>query len=280
MIALSARFFGIVLGLALLTCLAYAEAAPSDEQARALAIEIVAKANGISKTELTTKRMEGLEDNLFFSQEKILGRIRKGAYFYKVENGGWQITPNDVTYRAPSRSWYVAVSTTAGETFGLFGFKDANDAFSRLVGKIPVELKDAVEASIFAKFYVEAVYQARANVVYDELWLRHQAEDHFVGYADSQEPRAKKEARFRKWWSGFEAKKVGPLEPSAKAEGNDRYRVVMKVLEMTVGRPPELWEWSFEIQKNGAAGLASKRPVFPTSPRSSRYDVPVRRPGL
>ena len=270
MITHSARFVGIVLGLVLLTCLAYAEAAPSDEQARALAMETVAKASGISKTDLTTKRMEGLEDNLFFSQEKILGRIRKGAYFYKVEDGGWQITPNEAMHRDPSRSWYVAVSTTDGETFGLFGFKDANDAFNRLVKKIPVEVKDAVEANIFAKFYVEAVYQTRANVVYDELWLRHQAEDHFVGYADTQEPRAKKEGRFRQWWSGFEAKKVGPLEPTAKADSNDRYRVVMKVLEMTVGRSPELWEWSFEIQRDGAVGLADKRALFPPAVKSAQ----------
>lgn len=271
MIARSARFVGIVLGLALMTCLAYAEADPSDERARALAIDAVANATGIPKAELNTKRFEDLEDDLFFSQRKIRGQIKKGAYFYRVENGGNLITPDEVTYRPHSaQSWYVAVSTTNSETFGLYGFEDANEGFHRLVTKIPVDINDVVDAKIFAKFYVEAVYQTRANIVYDEVWLRHQAEDHFVGYADSQEPRGKKEARFRQWWSRFEAKKVGPLEPSAKAEGNDRYRVVIKVLEMTVGRPPELWEWSLEIQKNGAAALADKRPLFPPAVKSAR----------
>ncbi len=259
-----------------------AQNTPSDEQARALATEAVSKTMGVSKSKLNTKRLEDLEDDLFYFQEKILGRIRKGAYFYRVENGGWQVTPNDVTYTAPSsQAWYVAVSTTDGETFGLFGFKDGDAAFQRLMTKVPVEIKDAVEANIFSKFYLKTVYGNAGNVVYDELRLRHNVEEHFVGYADSQEPVTKKELRFRQWWNGFKATKMtGPLAPMAKAEGNNRFRVEVKILQMTVGRPPELWGWSLEIQKDGAARLADKRPIFPTSPRSSRYDVPVRLRGL
>jgi hypothetical protein len=273
--------FGFLVASMLFANLGRAETAPNDEQARALAIEAVARATGTSKPDLNTKRLEDMEDDLFSAQIKVRGKIKKGAYFFRVENGGYQITPDEVTYRPHSaQSWYVAISTVDGEAFGLYGFKDSEAAFQRLISRIPVEVRNTSQAQTFGKFYLEAVYETRASIVYDELRLKHNVEEHFVGYADSQEPIAKKEARFRQWWNGFEAKKVGPLEPSAKAEGNDRYRLVMRVLEMTVGRPPDLWEWTFEIRGDGATKLASKRLIFPTSPRSSKYDIRVRWPGL
>jgi len=271
-------FLVVVLASAFSVSLSRAQTAPSDEEARVLAIETVAKATGISKAELTTKRMEGLEDNLFFSQVKIAGRIKKGVYFYKVENGGWQITPDEAIYRGSgSQIWYVAISTMDGEAFGLFGFKDADTAFQQLVAKIPVDVKDAIEAKIFAKFYLEVVYQTRANIVYDELWLKNQAEDHFVGYADSQEPIEKKEQRFRRWWSGFRATKIrSPLAPTARPEGNNRYRVTMKIMQMTVGLPPELWEWSVEIRKDGASCVLDKRIVFPANLKAGQAREPLQ----
>jgi len=267
-----AAVFGLVLASSLFGGLARADAPPNDERARALAAEAAAKATGISKSELNTRRLEGLEDDLFFSEIKIAGRIRKGAYFYEVENGGYLITTDGVRYRPRSpQRWYVAVSTTDGETFGLFGFAKANEAFRRLVMKIPVEIKDAVEAKIFAKFYLEAVYQRRAGIVYDELRFKHKVEEHFLGYYDSQEPVAEKEQRFRRWWNGFKATRLaGPLEPTAKAEVSDGYVVSMRILEMTVGRPPELWEWSFGIQKDGVSQLLGKRPLFPASVEQAR----------
>jgi len=273
--------FGVVLSSVLFANLACAETAPNDEQARALAIEAVVKATTYPRSELNTKRVEELEDDLFYTQVKIRGRIHKGASFYRVDNGGYQITPDEATYRPHSaQSWYVAVATDDGETFGLYGFKDADAGFQKLISKIRVEVMNASQAQAFAKFYLEAVYQARASVVYDELRLKHNVEEHFVGYADSQEPVTKKEARFRQWWSGFVAKKIGPLEPTVKTRDDDGYQVLVRMLEMTIGRPPELWEWTLEIQKNGAARLASKRPVFPASTRSSLYDPLVRCSGM
>lgn len=262
-----AAVFGLILASSLFGGLGRVDTPPSDERARALAVEAVAKATGISPSELNTRRLENLEDDLFLSQMKIAGRIRKGAYFYEVENGGYLITPDDVTYRPHSwQRWYVAVSTTDGETFGLFRFEDANEGFRLLVTKIPVEIKDAVEARIFARFYLEAVYQRRASIVYDELRLKHNVEEHFLGYYDSRESVAKKEQRFRRWWNGFKATRVaGPLEPTVKAVGNDRYVVMMRILEMTVGRPPELWEWSVEIRRDGVSRLLGKHPLFPAS---------------
>jgi len=263
-----AAIFGVVLASVLSANLGHAMTTPNDEQARALAIEVVSKATGTPKSELNTKRLEDLEDDLFAAQVKIRGQIKKGAYFYRVENGGYQITPDEVTYRPHSaQSWYVAVSTTDGESFGLYGFKDADAGFQRLISKIPIEVLNTSQAQAFAKFYLEAVYQTRASIVYDKLRLKHSVEEHFVGYTGSQESMSKKEQRFRQWWNAFEAKKVEPLGPSAKAEGNDHYRVTVKVLEMTIGRSPELWEWSLEVQKDGAARLASKRKILPTSAR-------------
>lgn len=248
------------------------ETPPNDEQARAIAIDVVANATGISRVELNTRRLEDLEDDLFFSQRKIRGQIKKGAYFYRVENGGYQITPDEVTFRPRSaRSWYIAVSTTDGEAFGLYGFKDANDGFQTLIARIPVEILNSSQAEIFAKFYLEAVYQTRASIVYDELRLKHNVEEHFLGYYDSQEPVAKKEQRFRRWWNGFKATRVaGPLEPTAKGAGDGRYLVEMKILEMTIGRPPELWGWSIEIYSNGTSHLLRKQPLFPTTAESGK----------
>ncbi len=249
----------------------------SDERARALAVETVAKATGISKAELNTKRLEDLEDELFSAQIKVQGQIKRGAYFYRVENGGYQITADRVTYRPPSvQSWYVAVSTTDGETFGLYGFEAADVGFHGLVSRIPIDILNPSQAQTFASFYLEVVFQKRATVIYDELRLRHEVEKHFVGYAGSNEPITRKEQRFREWWNSFRAKGVGSLEPSTKADDHGRFRVESRILEMTVGRSPELWEWSLEVQEDGVCRVLGKRQLFPRATRSLR--VPQKSP--
>ncbi|MGB7621535.1 MAG: hypothetical protein WBN92_04215 [Terriglobia bacterium] len=256
----------VVLASTFSVSLAHAQTAPSDEQARALAIEAVTKATGTAKAELNTRRLENLEDDFFSFQRLIKGQIKKAAYFYHVQDGGWHIiSPDEVTYSThSSRVWYVAISTTDGEAFGLFGFKNATEDFTRLVTKLPVEVLNTSKAQSFARFYLDMIYQQQF-IIYDELSLKHHAEDHFVGYANSQEPIAKKEQRFHHWWNEFKATKMtGPLAPTAKAEGNNRYRVEMKILQMTVGLPPELWQWSLEIHSDGASRLVEKRPLFPT----------------
>lgn len=256
----------VVLMSAFTVSAVHAQTAPSDEQARALAIEAVTKATGTAKAELNTKRLENVEDNFFSFQRLIKGQIKKAAYFYQVQDGGWHIiSPDEVTYSTHSSYvWYVAISTMDGEAFGLFGFKDPNEGFTRLVRKIPVEVLNPSKAQSFARFYLDVIYQPQF-IIYDELSLKHQAEDHFVGYANSQEPIARKEQRFRRWWNGFKAAKMtGPLAPTAKAEGTNRYRVEMKILQMTIGLPPELWKWSLEIHSDGTSRLVERRLLFPT----------------
>lgn len=250
-----------------------AQTALSDEQARALTIDHVAKTTSISKGELNTRRLEEVEDDLFSFQTKISGQIRKGAYFYRVEDGGWHISsPTEATYSSHSlHVWYVAISTAADhEAFGLLGFKDADTTFQHLVSRIPMQVRNASEATHFARFYLKTVYGRADNIVYDELSLRHHVEEHFIGYADSQEPVARKEQRFRNWWNGYKAKSIGSLQPSANAEGTNRYKVVMKILEMTVGLQPELSQWSVEVQSDGATRLLSKQPVFPGSLKGTK----------
>jgi hypothetical protein len=238
-------------------------AAVTDEQARKLATDAVAKATMIAANELTTKRREDLEDALFSFQRKIVGYIRKGALFYDVVNGGYQITPDEVTYRKPTQRWLVAVSTEDGATFGLEGFTDGDAAFGRLMSKAAIEVQNDSQAEAFTTFYLSAVYGSAENVVYDELRLRQKVEEHFVGYADSQEPLARKEQRYRTWWSGFKARKAGPLAPSAQAEENGRYRVLVRILGMTIGEPPELSEWSVHVQSNGSCEVRSKNSIYP-----------------
>ena len=124
-------------------------------------------------------------------------------------------------------------------------------------------MRNVAEAENFAKFYLKVVYGDAGNIVYDELRLRHHVEEHFLGYADSQESVEKKEKRFRNWWSDFKARKVGSLQPETKSEPGSRYEVVMKILEMTVGLKPELWQWSLQIRSDGMTQLLSKELVVP-----------------
>src|SRR5438105_4359691 len=125
----------IVLLISLFVSHAGGQNAPNDEQARALAVDAVATIAGVAKTDLNTKRLEELEDDLFSFQTKIFGQIRKGAYFYRVGEGGWHITsPKEVSHvSGSSQVWYVAISTVNGEAFGLLGFKDADANFRRLM---------------------------------------------------------------------------------------------------------------------------------------------------
>jgi len=253
----------LVLTSALWVTVAHAQQALTDEQARRHAADTVAKANSSSANELNTRRREDLEDALFSFQRKIAGHIHKAAYFYDVVNGGYQITVNEVTYSTPTERWLVAVSTEDGQTFGLEGFTEGVAAFNRLMSKADVEIRNASQAQAFTSFYLGGVYGDADNVLYDDLRLRHKVEEHFAGYSDSQEPLAKKEQRYRSWWTRFKARQAGRLAPNAKPEGEDAYLVTLNVLSMTVGRPPEVSQWSVRVQSNGDTQLLGKRAVFP-----------------
>jgi len=252
---------------------AHAQTVLTDEQARKVAADTVAKATSNPANQLNTKRREDLEDALFSFQRKIVGHIHKAAYFYDVVNGGYQITANEATYSTPRQRWLVAVSTDDGTASGLEGFSNGEAAFDKLISKAGVEIHDATQAQNFTGFYLSAVYGNADNVIYEELRLRHKVEEHFVGYTDSQEPSAKKEQRFRTWWSAFKAKSTGRLAPTAKAEGENQYRVLLNILGMTVGRPPKLSQWSVQVRSDGTTRLLTKQPVFPASSKRAKSTV-------
>jgi hypothetical protein len=235
----------------------------TDEQARKLAADTVAKAIRIPANQLNTKRREDVEDALFSFQRKIVGRIHRAANFYDVLNGGYQITAEEATYSTPTQRWLVAVSMDDGTTFGLEGFDGAEITFNRLISKAGVDIHNATQAQNFTKFYLSAVYGNAENIVYDELRLRHKVEEHFVGYADSQEPLARKEHRYRVWWAGLMARNAGQLAPNAQSDGADRYRVSVNVLSMTVGRAPELVQWLVQVQDDGTCMVLSKKAIYP-----------------
>ncbi len=241
----------------------HAQNALTDEQARTLAMDTVAKATSTPTNQLNTKRREDLEDSLFSFQRKIIGHIRRSTNFYDVVNGGFQITADEATFSTPTQRWLVAVSTDNGATFGLEGFNDAETAFNRLISKSGFDIRNATQAENFTKFYLSAVYGNADNVVYDELRLRHRVEEHFVGYADSQEPLARKEHRYRIWWAGLAARNAGQLPPSTKYDGDNRYLVSLNILSMTVGRPPELLQWLVHVQGDGTCTVLSKKAIYP-----------------
>jgi hypothetical protein len=241
----------------------HAQNALTDEQARKLAADTVARATGTPANQLNTRRREDVEDALFSFQRKVAGRIHRVANFYDVLNGGYQITADQATYSTPTQRWLVAVSTDAGATFGLEGFSDAETAFDRLISKSDVEIHNAAQAENFSRFYLGAVYGNSDNIVYDELRLRHKVEEHFVGYADLQEPLAQKERRYRVWWAGLKARNPAQLSPSTKSDGDNRYRVSVNILRMTVGRPPELLQWSVQVQSDGSCRVLSKKTIYP-----------------
>lgn len=246
---------------------ARAQSGPTDEQARKLAVDAVAKVTSTPGGQLSTRRREDLEDALFSFQTKIAGHIHKAAHFYNVVDGGYQITASEVTYSKPAHQWLVAVSTADDATYGLEGFENGEAAFDKLISDAEVQIRDTTQAENFTRFYLSAVHGNADNVVYDELRLQHKIEEHFVGYANSQEPTARKEQRFRTWWTEFKAKTPGSLAPTTKAEAENQYRVTLNVLGMTVGRSPELSKWSIEVQGNGTTRLLAKQPLFPVPPK-------------
>ena len=148
-------------------------------------------------------------------------------------------------------------------TFGLSGFADAGSAFNSLASKIGVNIGNSTQAELFARLYLNVVLDDAGNIVYDDLRLKHQVEEHFVGYADSEEPLAEKEARYQAWWRRFERLNLRQIAPATNCNESSVCTAVFNVLSMTIGRPPELWRYSVEVKANGMTRLMEHRQVFP-----------------
>jgi len=239
-----------------------AQVTQTDEHARFLAMGAVEKASGIQIDGLNTKRREDIEETLFRFQEKVIGHFEKKVYVYEVTTGGYHISHNELEYSSSTRAWLVAVSND-GMTFGLSGFADAGSAFNSLASKIGVNIGNSTQAELFARLYLNVVLDDAGNIVYDDLRLKHQVEEHFVGYADSEEPLAEKEARYQAWWRRFERLNLRQIAPATNCNESSVCTAVFNVLSMTIGRPPELWRYSVEVKANGMTRLMEHRQVFP-----------------
>ncbi len=166
----------------------------------------------------------------------------------------------------------MAVSVAGDKTYGLEGFADGEAAFNNMISDAKVEIGNASQAESFTRFYMDCVYGNANNIVYDELRLRHKVEDHFVGYAELRDAGAEKVRHFRQWWDAYKARSVGRLAPTVSDADEDHYLVLVDILEMTVGRRPELEQWSVNVRKDGNTRLLAKHLVFASSSTSSRSD--------
>lgn len=159
-------------------------------------------------TPLRLHRREDLEDDLFGFQIKILGKIARAAYFYEVTDSGFYVvTPNEAIALTSSdgyRKWLIAVSTKTGQTYDLYGFKEAQAAFNRLAQDASLQLSNETVAETYSYFFYTVIEDlAEKRVVFNERYLRHEVEDYYFGY----NPEGKARTLYEKWWRGFSNQK-------------------------------------------------------------------------
>jgi hypothetical protein len=180
-----------------------------EPQAKALAeTEVRRYLNLTDSTPLRLHRREDLEDDLFGFQIKIRGKIARAAYFYEVTDSGFYVvTPEEagaIISDHGDRKWLIAVSAKTGQTYGLYGFKDAMTFFNRLAKDALLRVDRDTEARLYSYFFFTVVEDlAEKRVVFNERHLRHEVEDYYFEWY----PEGKANTLYKKWWRGFSNQK-------------------------------------------------------------------------
>ncbi|MGH9630450.1 MAG: hypothetical protein ACRD7E_19230 [Bryobacteraceae bacterium] len=153
-----------LIGAALLVAIPVAagSAAMSDAEAsrltrQAVSAAIAKKYSGeqMSPDMLRARRVGEWEDSLGQLRLRATRQPGDPIYFYRITDEGWFAPKPDevvvVTAQDGHREWVVAVSSTSGTVFGLYGFDDAPAVFNRLIRECGIkgpDENDAVEIAL------------------------------------------------------------------------------------------------------------------------------------
>ncbi len=152
---------------------------------------------------LRVSRREDWEDDLFSIQLRIVGRIAKAAYFFEVTTDGTYVLSPDkaitVTTSHGTRRYVVAVSTSTGEAFALYGLPHPEIGFQMLAVRSNLRIESDYDARNFAWLFFATVHDPTdTQIVYTVRHLRRKVEDRYYSVAG-----AKTERIATKWWRRF-----------------------------------------------------------------------------
>ena len=213
---------------------------------------------------LRVSRREDWEDDLFSIQLRIVGRIAKAAYFFEVTTDGtYVLSPDKAILRVSSHGtmrYVVAVSTSTGEAFALYGLPHPEIGFQLLAVRSDLRIESDYDASNFARLFFATVHDPTdSQVVYGERNLRRHVEDVYYSRRGDKGQRIAK-----RWWRGFKRVSM-PVDwwASAAPRGDQSgFDVSITYLIGTIDRTLQLRAICIAVKPDGELEVAGDEVIF------------------
>jgi hypothetical protein len=129
----------------------------SDEEARQKARATVRGDLGLSESSfLNPHRREDLEEFVLSFEQNLQGRSAKLLYFFEISDEGYEVTSQKImgfhSTDDGHMALYVAVDRGTGETYRLYGLKDAASEFNRMAGDLRLRVEAEADATPYYTF--------------------------------------------------------------------------------------------------------------------------------
>lgn len=234
-------------------------------QAKLLAEETTRTKLGFDNSHpLRAHRREDLEDNLFAFQIKTVGKIAKAAYFFEMSETGYFVLSPEEAIRVTSNDgelkWLVAISTITGQSYALYGFKDAESEFNKLVQVADLLITSSSDAENLAGLYFTLVSDLYGNYrVYSLRNLKYEVENCFLAYYSTT--KAKK--LYKTWLSGSLHNKLNTKLDIRSVKIFSDYFVSFKYLNKSISRIPQLMLINLKVNHKGICTIRQSKAVYP-----------------
>lgn len=261
------RVFLVIIFLANSGFVCYAQV--SDETAKTIAMAATRRASKLSESELLrAHRREDLEDELFEAQLKIKGKIAKAAYFYEVtREGSYVLSPEEFIKVSSADGHFlrlVAVSTTTGQTYLLFGFDAAFSEFNRLSKESVLSINSTIGAENYARLCFMAVRDpSGTSIIRSVRDLKHQVENYFF-FNYSEEVAI---ASFRNWWKGYSSRKIDAPFNLVASPSDRGYKTTIATITGSADRVPRFELWTIQVLSDGFCQETNTQIVYTTARR-------------
>jgi hypothetical protein len=222
------------------------------------------KMNFDSKHFLREAHREDLDDALFLPQRKILGKVRKTAWFFEVTETGFEILSPDeaVLHRSTdgARRWLVVLNPISGKLFGLYGFEDAATSFNQLVVDAGVQIKSEEAATGWATLYLQTVIGGDlGSVLSNATDLKRGIEDLVDAYRLSR-PHSPSAAS---WLNQVQRAGATPVLGIQVVRDGDSFNISTDTLGASANHEPVLRRVTFKIAADGQASRQAAVQRFP-----------------
>ena len=215
---------------------------------------------------LRVHRREDLEDNVFSFQRKIIGKIAKAVYIFEVTNvGHFVISPEDSIYVGSSdgqQKWLVAISINSGQPYKLFGFKNAEEEFNKLIESADIVISTSERVQLYTYLYFNLVVDLDSTtLLFSNRDLKHKSEDIFFTY----NPEKKAQKLYRDWWSRFIKAKLLIEDVQMSNYTNSDigiYTVNFFSLDSSIERIPQITSWTLHFTQKGTILNKETKIVF------------------